>query len=587
MAITLYSRPLVKIAGNPSAAWLMAWVFLQAVLIIFVLVASAFDALTTTTVWIALLVIVATSLRWSKPRIELGKTVTFGSVLFSAFFAFQLFKCVFFQEFTLDAQTYGLPRLGLWMNYQSVLIHMPTEQINIFSNEWNGEINALLYGIAAGNVQGLMFGNLEIFLVAFLSICLLSRQLGASRQWSAMVAAVLSTAPVCLGVAGTLKGDLLAVPAVAMAASWIVIYCRKQTAVSAAMVIACCALAVGAKITAVFPAAMISIILVYLSIRGRSFLTLVNGALLSLVISLAFMSRYIANIFVYGTPLKRTANETVQAGVATFLDSSRFVARMFIRSSPDSGQQFGWLLAGGFGFSGILCAGLLIYQVKGKWIDGMRTALALGALAALGMACFMIPAPPWSFRYFVPSVIIGVTAIASISFRSKIAAIVLSVGAVLVIFMNSQYLIRVGEINANSSFGKSLQRAKHTSPVERIFLSYPPLRKEFGFGKIDIDGETPLTIAVHAFLNRPSGALVGSRAQNRLIYFSTERDLFEAVKAQCFDVIALTKFKPIPLENTARSALLENGYSIITDGELVSVSKRNVSCAVSTTTERS
>jgi len=576
--VTSVARGASRFAEDRLASWLMAWVIVHAAMIGIMLCLSAVHALSQAAVWAVAL----SSASISIARLGIRQPIPalrIGSVLFAALAVFMLFRAAFFQEFTLDAQTYGLSRLGLWMNYQTILVHMPTEQVNIFSNEWNGELNALLYGLAAGNIQGFMFGNVEVLLVVFLSVVWLARLLGASEGWSCLVALALATSPACLGLAGTFKGDLLAVAAVVMAAGWAVTFVRSPRPVFLALAIGCCSLAVGAKITAVFPCLAIALVVGWEALRRLKLRPLTLGIAMGAVLSLPLVSRYLANAVVYGTPLKRTSNETMAAGISTFLDSAGFIGRMLLRTGPDSGQAYGWLIAGGLGASGFLCVGILLYQAwRGPRLDGVRTVLAVAAVLSLAVAAFVVPSQPWAFRYFLPAVMLAAVAFLSVRVKSSITAVLLSAAAVGVFLANVENLLRPGEINGNSTFTDTLGRSARSTLVDRTFLNYPPLRQDFGFDLIEIDQGRQMNVAVHAYLNRPSAPLIGSRAQNRLTYFETEGGLLASLGHQCFDLVALTKLKPVPLNRDAVRELTSAGYQVITDGELLSLARNSAGC---------
>ena len=113
-------------------------------------------------------------------------------------------------DFTWDAQTYGMPRLAIWMHagFDPGRYADGPDQYHRQRMEWRAERPPLWLEVS-GNLQGFGFGNVEILLVAFLAALWLAEVLGASRRVAEFTAATLVATPAVIGLATTVKGDLL------------------------------------------------------------------------------------------------------------------------------------------------------------------------------------------------------------------------------------------------------------------------------------------------------------------------------------------------------------------------------------------
>lgn len=582
-AVTFGAALLRKHCPDGLAAWLASWIVFQAAMILAMLGLSIGGLLSGAAVWTLLILSCAAIglLAW-RQRVSFGlwsgvRAGSLGFVLFAGVFAIVAARAAIYQDFTWDAQTYGLVRLGIWMNYGSILVHMPTVQLNVFTNEWNGELIALLYGLAAGNLQGFMFGPVEILAVTYCSAAWLAFRLGARPFWASLVGAIIAATPACLGLAGVIKGDLLAGTALLIAAGWLTTL-PSHPVIGAAMLTASLALAVGSKITTVLGALGLAVGSLVIA-RKAHWPSLIRGAAFGLALTLIILSRNVANFIVYGDPLKRIAGESARPGVDTLLAALDFVPAMTFRFSvvQPGLPAFGWLLAAGMGLTMFIACGAMILQwASGARPSGTRLLLIVAALAAACATAFLTPTFQWSFRYYLPMLMIVAVALmaAPLSALRIVPRLTLVAGTVLAILVNGSYVFWPGEINGNNTFEATVPTVLPATPRDRALLMLPQVRQGYGVDEFDFDGLTPQTFAVLAEFDRPVSPLIGSRAQNRLYLASSMRELVDTTRTRCPDFAVVTKGQPAGLAANDRAAIEDLGYDIAKESEMAVVAKR-------------
>lgn len=254
------------------------------------------------------------SLRFDSSYVEKSwqNLLPFISILFILFA--EWIRSLFFYDFTTDAHVYGLPRLAFWLNYSSVFVNMPTPQLNLFVNEWNAELNSLAYGIASGSYLGFGFGNLEVLLLLFATIAWVAMLLGAPLFWALCLAATFGSTPAIIGIATTVKGDLLACVAFMMAFGWLLYIKRGGTSPHLAfgMLLLSSILAVGSKISIVLSILVVFAFGIHLmgtaGIRSLWRLSVYTKLFFGIAV-FVFSSRFWINGLMYMNPLKRVDGE--------------------------------------------------------------------------------------------------------------------------------------------------------------------------------------------------------------------------------------------------------------------------------------
>lgn len=555
------------------SAWLAAWIVLTFATNLAMLLASAFAALTMWFIWLWLgaLGAIAVATRRDLYSAVGGSKLFLPAIPILVVVGVVAVRAFIFADFTWDAQTYGLARLGLWMNYDSILVHMPTNQINVFCNEWNGELLALVYGLASGSIQGLMFGGVEALLVTCLAAVFLARGLGSSIGWASLVGGVVGSTPVVLGMAGMLKGDLLACGALLLAAGWAVSIARGQW-LSFAMMLAAGALAVGSKVTVAFGMIAICGFGAFMALRVLSARQICAALGTGGALSLIFLSRNAINWIVYGNPLIRVRGEDPVPGLDTLVAGLGYVGPMLTQSSVYRAGEpvYGWLLSAGMGFTFILAVAVAVSRwLRGDTWHPASFILILGAAGAVLATAYVLPIHPWSFRYFAPVVLVASVALMAVhQARTSLRRVALVVTTGVIVWQTT-YLGWAGEINGNGSLSWAVQLLPTISPRDRTLISNPPLKDAYAVDKYAFDGDTEKTFVVLAEFNRPIAMFLGSRAQNRLILTSTTDELMREVARANPDYAVMTKASGgVP----TRPEL--GNYQVEVDNEMVTLWRR-------------
>lgn len=583
-AVTCGAALLRRQCPDGLAAWLASWVALHTVMLLAMLIASPFGALTTATVWTFLILafgitgLAAWRWSWAIGSWSSTRMAGLGAALFAVPFIVMAVRSAIYPDFTWDAQTYGVVRLALWMDYGSILVHMPTVQINVFTNEWNAELISLLYGLAAKNLQGFMFGPIEVLLLTFLAAAWLALRLGAGSFWAYLTAAVVASAPACLGLAGVLKGDLLACAALLMAAGWVSAV-RGFPLLASAMVTACLALAVGSKITTAFGALGIAVLaLVFASKAPRP--EVVRGVLFGFAMSAILLSRNVANFFAYGDPFKRINGESAQPSLENLtVGLKHIISQMFSFSIERPGEpSFGWLISAGLGLTMVLAVVTMALQ----WANGARpnsARLSLLAVVAVGLCitALLVPTNQWSFRYYLPMVATGAVVLLASPLSELWAAArpVIVLAAVTAVAAHTSYVFWPGEINGNRTFEAAANALRDATSRDRTLFMHPDVRQAYGVDEFDFDGPVPQTFAVLADGDRPITPFIGTRGQNRLYFSSQVSELIADARAHCPDFVAVTKLEPGDVEDGGEIERL--GYTWVKDNDMVAIAKRRPS----------
>jgi hypothetical protein len=446
---------------------------------------------------------------------------------------------------------------------------MPTRQINVFVNEWNGELLGLFYALASGDLQGPVFANAEVLLVTFLACGWFAHLLGASWTWAFAVAGLVTLSPAMLGIATTVKGDLLAVGGFVIALAWLLVLGRERSAFAMAMLVGALALSVGAKISAAIPAA--GVFLLGLAIAPRSLWT--RAALLpGVLLSGLFMARYVANAIVYSNPIIRVPGEKPEPGLATLLANLRQIIERgseFSMHDP-GGPQYAYQLAGGLGWTGFA----LIVALAWLMIMGRRVPrLLIGVLiATLLILAFITPSRPWTFRYFLPVLVAAGTVIFAVAQPRWTRAATL--GALVVIGVNGSYLFRPGDLNANGSFARAYRELFGKSPMERAFLADATRRRIVKFDELGLDRVEPLRIIAFHYVNQPLLPFLGSRAQHRIVLVGSEDRILSALKDTLADIVVVTNRGDTPPPQELRDSIRRAGFAWVEQNRWMSIALR-------------
>ena len=617
LCLTWWAGKLVraKWGGDQLSGFIAGWLLIVALQSGIVLLLSAFALLSRWPV-LACMLLSAAWMHWRGRRLQLrgpGRlTWNCYPPLLSVVFVFIAvwLRSLFFYDYTWDAQVYEIPRLVIWLQAASVFIHMPTLQLNLFVNEWNAELNALAYALASGAYVGFAFGNLEVLLLLFCAVVWVGVLLGATTFWAICLAAIIASAPAVLGLASTVKGDLMACTAFVMAFGWLVRITRgDRSALPLGMAILCSALAVGSKASVLIP--MIAVLGIAVVLAGKtaiplfwqsSRLTKIGFAAALLI----FTSRFWVNLFVYGDALKRIAVEQAQFSVGHIVGNLSVTAdRTLAVWQEMKGQGQMWALAGSMGASVWLILVVVLVCLfsrgglrrvdaaspaataesgVGQRTDGLRPmgykwtcTIAFAVVAATLLSMAFLQAMPWSFRYFLPGVLVMLLCASAWALRTDGAlGTLLSVTVVFVIAINVLITARPGEVLPTPHLqALAAEVTRADTPLKRISLVLKGPYQLAAVDALDLDTPRPLNILAFNEIDRSLVPLLGSHAQNRIRLVADTSALVELCTQATWDAVVVVKKADV--KDRALAATLEQkGYLVVVDNAQYMIALRHV-----------
>ncbi|MEJ0063329.1 MAG: hypothetical protein WDO70_09045 [Alphaproteobacteria bacterium] len=582
-----------KSAFDRTSSLIAGWLMVQVLQSGIILGLSAID-LMRWPYFLVCIVLCAALIHWRTRKLQFGAEsirttwrVYLPLMAIACVFLAMWLRSMFLYDYTWDAQTYGLPRLVIWLNAGSVFVHMPTPQLNLFVNEWNGEFNALAYALASGSYLGFAFGNLEVLLTLFAASAWTAFLLGAPLFWALCLAAILGSTPAMLGLASTVKGDLLACAGFIMACGWLV-YIRRnnRSPLAFGMLMLAAALAVGAKVSAALPVVAILILAIgsigWIGFRGLWRSPRWNG--LGLIAGLLiFSSRFWTNWVVYGNPLKRVDGEQATFGLGHMLANFKLAGEMSFgvwQELQGKGQM--WALAGSMGatawlitiaaawsmaaiirqcrMSPALRYPLMTSSIRPQWL----VLTGLGILAATAASMTLSDAYPWAFRYFAPAIMALFLGIGALAIRRETAGVggVFAIAAVLTVIANLAITARPGEVIPTPLPGPMMMEIKQAdTPLKRLSLFNKGAYQTSMVDTLGLDAEKPLNALVLNELNTSLVPVLGSRAQNRIQTVANGAALLVTAAQPGWDAVAIIQKKE-SLDRNLSVALERQGYWI-------------------------
>ncbi len=301
---------------------LASWCGVQTLIYGQLLLLSAFSMLTTSSIWICTIgmtVVISLIMHYTHGRQQYA---IFQRKDYAVFFTKQpliplsgiiivfVYYCwhsFYFYDTSADAFSYGLTRIQFYAHYHTLFVHQPTISLNIFSNEWNGELSALYYVLAVSDLQAATFANAEIWLLLSLSFCYVAELFGVPARYRVLFGFAFASAPVFLGLAMLVKGDLLSIAAFLIGIGFVLrfLISKDDPFLFAAAVVAL-SISDGAKISLLISVVLFITVIfwqfvlsTHVSIRAR-----IISCLLALFAILIDNSRYVINLFVYHNPFK-------------------------------------------------------------------------------------------------------------------------------------------------------------------------------------------------------------------------------------------------------------------------------------------
>lgn len=326
-----------------------------------------------------------------------------------------------FFDGTWDAHTYELPRIELFVQKETLFVNMRSEAINIFSNEWNGELNAAFYAILCGTNQGMFLANAENFIYSLLAVYWFCRKIGINKNYTFGAMLGYCGMPAVVFLAMVVKGDFVTVPFFLTAVAWLKDYIESKQGFSFFFLMTAGGLAAGSKISMVpflglsaFSAAA------HLAIENRSNPKMIFSHIAGIWKELSFgiicaiitCARYVVNFVFMGNFFARVEKlkmtwEHLKVSVVELLRQLIESDDMFTGESPV------WALNKDMGIVGSIFV-LLFLPTAVAWVfKRLKEKRAIckfffigfpimgSLLALLAGTAWM----PWSFRYILPQIL--------------------------------------------------------------------------------------------------------------------------------------------------------------------------------------
>ena len=483
-------------------------------------------------------------------------------------------RAFFIPDMTRDAQDYGLPRIGLWMHAGSVFLHMPAVQLNLFVNEWNAELLGTAYAVVAGGFVGVGFANVEVLLLLLAATAWVARLMGAGLAWGLGLAVVVASAPAMLGLATTVKGDLLACAAFMAAFGWFLLIRRgDRSQVAFAMLLLSAALASGAKLTVLVPVAAVFVLALHaygwrkVPLRWNAFWAVTAVGLL------VFTARFWTNLAVYANPVKRAGVERVEFALSNLGANALLSAkRMFAVWDEMVGHVQVWALSGTMGAS----AWFIVIAALAGWVllRRQRPPAAGPAWASIGAVLVATAAlmvlygeRPWSFRYFAPGILVALVGLGAAGLRGegKLQSAVAML-AVVAVAVNLKVTSQKGEVVPYPFATLIPELAQVKSPRERMRVVQKGEYAGAGVDTLGLDGARSLEILIFKDYFSPLLPFLGTRAQNHISLVASPADLVKAAECDDWDVVVVGLHSS--LRDPALAASLgQRGYRVVMENE--------------------
>jgi hypothetical protein len=586
--IACLSRALsAKYQLSSISSWVAAWTLIlafQTAAIIVLSIVSRLERLPFVLLWLAFSLALYVFCRRCPERTIAWRTLrdSMLPMLVAALVLIVLWlRAAFLFDATWDAQTYGLPRLILWLQAKSVLIHMDTPQINLFTNEWIAELNMLAYALVSGDYLGLNFGNLECLLVLGLALIWTARQLGVPPPVAAIIAAALMSTPAIVGLATVMKGDLLACVAIVVAFGWLLqVRTRSQPVVALCFLLISVPLAVGAKISTAFVGVALAILAL---VDFGSSIGLFKQrrwwpvSAVVVMACLAFLSRYALNFAVYRNPFRRAENERATFDVANLAENLKIARRHLVPFSPTTDLDT-WALSASLGLSVWLILILIVIAVatappqrgvkpsldaragtgsgSSKWLLFVAGAIAVAILMSMTLG----QAYPWTFRYFLPGILVLVL-IACSSLKSLLLGRWLIFAFCIVVAVQIFAWALPGEIVHLPTGGGRLAIG---SPITRVTSKFADGYNIAALKALRIEDKIGHTILVFQSVDSPLLPLLGISAPNRITLMPSVDRLLDQAARGGWDAVVVSLPARVR-DPDIRKRLNSLGYRVLLD----------------------
>ncbi|MEI6701915.1 MAG: hypothetical protein WCL71_00085 [Deltaproteobacteria bacterium] len=231
---------------------------------------------------------------------------------------FLVIRATFFFDNTYDVSTYGLPKIALYFQNDSIFHLSFLNDLRIDANERNGELIFLHCLLITDDIRYLGLAGVEVWLGIFISIIFAAKTLRINNEGAIAVGLLVASAPIIFGLSGITKGDSSAVLNFASASGFLFAAINYGVTKSRLyFILVALALAISCKMTIIFGCITILLIALICFSRNNSLFLAGGFKFYSIVlVSLSFaFTKQIQNIFIYAEPLKRAGWEKSVAGL--------------------------------------------------------------------------------------------------------------------------------------------------------------------------------------------------------------------------------------------------------------------------------
>ncbi len=472
-------------------------------------------------------------------------------ILIIVIFIILFYRSLYFFDTTWDALVYELPKIALFSQRMSLFIFEPTKVLNIFSNEWNGELNSLYYSLIANNDQATSFGNVEIWLYLVIVFAWLSSLFSVKPKYYLLVGFVMGTLPVSLGLSMTVKGDLLSFVALSLTIGWFIrIHKDGINKFYLVMVFVSLGILGGSKITVVPTVGLLYlIIIVYILIqKNLTYKTRLNLIILGSFGFLIGVSRFLVNLYFYNDPFKRVAGErailSVDNIISNLIGLKDSIFGIFY--SPIYTKEIVWVLNKSMGYLGVilLISPYFIYHAI-KLNKTKNIVLALTYVSVFVGFIFVFTTTtwhPWSFRYFAPYLFLLFSYLIVMLLKVIPKSRVIVVSFIVISLLHVSIMLQKGETRP-----LTYQNAAGSTQIERKLALHQFLFEEkYGIKNNSLFYNGGGEILIYNDVNTPIYPFFGLNNNNRVELVDSPQLLVDKLLLKKYDAIVITD-KSFPL----------------------------------------
>ncbi|NLL77155.1 MAG: hypothetical protein GX235_07895 [Clostridiales bacterium] len=326
-----------------------------------------------------------------------------------------------FFDGTWDAHTYELPRIEFFSQKASLFVNMKSGALNIFCNEWNGELNGIFYRIMGNENQGIFFSNTENFFYGLFVVWWFAEKIGINRLGRGISLLFYCSFPVIVFMSMSSKGDFLAIVLFLCVTIWLKEFLYSETGYSLLFLAISLGLAAGTKITMVPFAGLcfISICIYFLmkfKVEVKRYVTLIKktwkSIVLGVLLSVVGCFRYVLNYIYFGDFFQRVESvnisfKNIKSSFLEMLKTILFPDNAFIHADiiESLNQDLGIV---GFPFIIMLLPVVILWCMMSILREPKRKMdyKILFILFPTVGSCFFLMASTnwysWSFRYYTP-----------------------------------------------------------------------------------------------------------------------------------------------------------------------------------------